>query len=81
MVCDGPVARSRHARRNSAIAAVRQFAQVIFCQDKPILENQLPKRLPLSPRAELPVRADASSAAYRQYLRENDIRFGAIPAS
>ena len=60
--------------------AVRQFAQVIFSQDKPILENQLPKRLPLNPRAEIPVRADASSAAYRQYLREKDIRFGAIPA-
>ena len=61
--------------------AIRQFVQLIFSQDKPILENQLPKRLPLSPRAEIPVRADASSAAYRQYLREKDIRFGAIPAS
>jgi phenylpropionate dioxygenase-like ring-hydroxylating dioxygenase large terminal subunit len=61
-------------------AAVRQFAQLIFSQDKPILENQLPKRLPLDPRAEIPVRADASSAAYREYLRETDIRFGAIPA-
>jgi phenylpropionate dioxygenase-like ring-hydroxylating dioxygenase large terminal subunit len=61
-------------------AAVRQFAQMIFSQDKPILENQVPKRLPLGHRAEIPVRADASSAAYRQYLRENDIRYGAIPA-
>ena len=62
-------------------AAIRQFVQLIFSQDKPILENQLPKKLPLSPRADIPVRADASSAAYRQYLREKDIRFGAIPAS
>jgi phenylpropionate dioxygenase-like ring-hydroxylating dioxygenase large terminal subunit len=60
-------------------AGVRQFAQLIFCQDKPILENQLPKRLPLNPRAEIAVRADASSAAYRQWLRDTGIRFGAIP--
>jgi phenylpropionate dioxygenase-like ring-hydroxylating dioxygenase large terminal subunit len=60
--------------------AVRQFAQLIFCQDKPILENQLPKRLPLNPRAEIPVRADAASAAYRQWLRDTGISFGAIPA-
>ena len=60
--------------------AIRQFVQLIFSQDKPILENQLPKKLPLGPHAEIPVRADASSAAYRQYLREQDIRFGAIPA-
>jgi phenylpropionate dioxygenase-like ring-hydroxylating dioxygenase large terminal subunit len=61
-------------------AMLRQFAQLIFCQDKPILENQMPKKLPLSPRAEIPVRADASSAAYRQWLRDTGIRFGAIPA-
>ncbi len=28
-------------------AAMRKFQQLIFGQDKPILENQLPKRLPL----------------------------------
>lgn len=61
-------------------AVIRQFVQLIFSQDKPILENQLPKKLPLNPRAEIPVRADAASAAYRQYLRDEDIRFGAIPA-
>ena len=31
--------------------------QLIFSQDKPILENQLPKRLPLDPRAEIPAAA------------------------
>jgi phenylpropionate dioxygenase-like ring-hydroxylating dioxygenase large terminal subunit len=59
---------------------LRQFAQLIFGQDKPILENQLPKRLPLNPRAEIPVRADAASAAYRQWLRDSGVAFGAIPA-
>jgi len=60
-------------------ADVRRFAQLIFSQDKPILENQMPKRLPLSPRTEIPVRADASSAAYRRWLQEAGIQYGAIP--
>ena len=28
---------------------------LIFAQDKPILENQIPKRLPLAPSAETPI--------------------------
>jgi phenylpropionate dioxygenase-like ring-hydroxylating dioxygenase large terminal subunit len=61
-------------------ATVRWFMQLIFAQDKPILENQVPKRLPLDPRAETPIRADASSVYYRRWLRRHDIRYGAIPA-
>ena len=59
--------------------AVRRFQQFIFGQDRPILENQVPKRLPLSPRAETSVRADGSSAAYRRWLGASGVRFGAIP--
>jgi len=58
--------------------AIRRFQQFIFGQDRPILENQLPKRLPLSPRAEISVRADKSSAAYRRYLATAGVRYGAI---
>jgi len=61
--------------------AVRRFQQFIFGQDRPILENQVPKRLPLAPRAEISVRADSSSAAYRRWLAVSGVRFGAIPAS
>jgi len=42
----------------SSDATIKQFQQLVFGQDKPILENQLPKRLPLDPKAESPVRAD-----------------------
>ena len=38
----------------STITDLRRFQQTIFGQDKPILENQYPKRLPLDPRAETP---------------------------
>jgi phenylpropionate dioxygenase-like ring-hydroxylating dioxygenase large terminal subunit len=61
-------------------ATVRWFMQLIFGQDKPILENQYPKRLPLDPRAETPIRADASSVYYRRWLRERNVTYGAIPA-
>ena len=62
------------------MAGVRWFMQLIFAQDKPILENQFPKRLPLDPRAETPIRADAMSISYRHWLRDTGIRYGAIPA-
>jgi len=56
------------------------FQDRIFLQDKPIVENQVPLCLPLSARAELPVRADRLSLAYRGYLRDLGLRFGVVPA-
>ncbi len=52
------------------------FQDTIFNQDKPILESQRPKCLPLDPGAELHSAADKSSAAYRRLLRQWGIRFG-----
>lgn len=60
---------------------IRLFQQTIFGQDKPILENQYPKRLPLDPRAETPIRADKSAIAYRRWLSEKGITYGVIPAA
>jgi phenylpropionate dioxygenase-like ring-hydroxylating dioxygenase large terminal subunit len=59
---------------------IRHFQQTIFGQDKPILENQLPKRLPLDPRAETPIRADKSSITYRRWLSRKGVTYGVIPA-
>ncbi|ARP63789.1 (2Fe-2S)-binding protein [Mesorhizobium sp. WSM1497] len=60
------------------LATLRRFHQTILGQDKPILENQVPKRLPLDPRSEVPIRADAASAAYRRWLRERGLRYGVV---
>jgi phenylpropionate dioxygenase-like ring-hydroxylating dioxygenase large terminal subunit len=57
---------------------LRAFQDRIFLQDKPIVENQVPKRLPLAARAELAVRGDRLSAAYRRYLRERGLRYGVL---
>jgi len=70
-----------YLKDNTNEAELRWFMQLIFAQDKPILENQLPKRLPLDPRAETPIRADASSVYYRRWLRRHNITYGAIAAS
>lgn len=61
--------------------AMRRFQQMIFGQDKPILENQVPKRLPLDPRAETPIRADKSAIAYRRWLSGKGVTYGVIPAA
>ena len=66
---------------NVDVASLRWFQQLIFGQDRPILENQLPKRLPLDPRAEISVRADSSSAHYRRWLSAVGVRYGAVPVS
>lgn len=58
---------------------IRSFQLQIFAQDKPILENQVPKRLPLDLRAEMSVRCDALSTTYRRWLHKRDVRFGTIP--
>lgn len=60
--------------------AIRRFQQTVFGQDKPILENQLPKRLPLDPRAETPIRADKSGIVYRRWLQQKGVTYGVIPA-
>ncbi len=63
----------------STLTELRRFQQTIFGQDKPILENQYPKKLPLDPRAETPIRADKSAIAYRRWLSQKGITYGVIP--
>jgi phenylpropionate dioxygenase-like ring-hydroxylating dioxygenase large terminal subunit len=55
---------------------LREFQDRIFLQDKPIVENQMPKRLPLEPGAELSIRSDRMSLAYRAYLRGQGLQYG-----
>ncbi len=65
----------------NSVCDIRLFQQTIFGQDKPILENQIPKRLPLDPRAETPIRADKSAIAYRRWLSGKGISYGVIPSA
>ena len=57
-------------------ASVRAFQDTIFLQDKPVLESQSPRRLPLELRAELHTVADKASSLYRRHLKTRGITFG-----
>ena len=52
------------------------FQQMIFLQDKIVLENQRPRLLPLQPGRETPTRADLSSVLYRRWLKEKGLQYG-----
>ncbi len=62
----------------SSHTSILHFEQVIFLQDRIIVENQRPLLLPLEPRREIPTRADSSSVAYRRWLKEKGVRFGTL---
>jgi len=65
----------------ASLTQLRRFEQVIFLQDRIIVENQRPLLLPLEPRTEVPTRADTSSVAYRRWLKEKGLRFGTTTAT
>lgn len=65
----------------SADSVIRRFQQEVIGADKPILENQNPKLLPLDPRAETPIRADRAAIAYRRWLSRLGVTYGVIPAA
>ncbi len=52
------------------------FQQMIFIQDRIVLENQRPLLLPLQPGSETPTRGDLSSVLYRRWLKQKGIAFG-----
>ena len=62
---------------DSSMTDLIHFQQLIFLQDRSILENQIPKRLPLDPAMETPTRADLTSVAYPRWLKRHNYTFGA----
>jgi phenylpropionate dioxygenase-like ring-hydroxylating dioxygenase large terminal subunit len=61
----------------STMAEMISFQQEIFLQDRSILENQMPRKLPLDPRKEIPTRSDLTSVAYRRWLKRRGATYGA----
>ena len=55
---------------------VLSFQDTIFLQDKPVLESQRPRLLPLKAGAESHVAVDKGSVAYRRFLQQQGITFG-----
>lgn len=61
----------------STMAEMVSFQQLIFMQDRSILENQIPRKLPLDPGMEVPTQADLTSVAYRRWLKKIGYTYGA----
>ncbi|MDA4128737.1 MAG: aromatic ring-hydroxylating dioxygenase subunit alpha [Thaumarchaeota archaeon] len=55
---------------------LRAFQDKVTMQDVPIVESQRPELLPLDLQAELHLRSDRTSIAYRKWLRELGVSFG-----
>jgi phenylpropionate dioxygenase-like ring-hydroxylating dioxygenase large terminal subunit len=58
---------------------LRAFQDTVFAQDRPVVESQQPRRLPLGkdgPIAEVHGPADRMSSAYRRYLMRTGISLG-----
>jgi hypothetical protein len=61
---------------DAPVDKVLAFQDTIFLQDKPILESQRPRLLPLQAGAESHVAVDKASVAYRRFLQQQGITFG-----
>lgn len=57
-------------------AEMLHFFHEVFAQDRSVLIHQLPKKLPLMPRREIPTHSDALSIAYRRWLDRSGLQFG-----
>lgn len=53
------------------------YQDKIFAQDRPIVQSQRPELLPLDLQAELHLRSDRTAIAYRQWLNQLGLTFGA----
>ncbi len=63
----------------SSDEALREFQDAVFAQDRPVVESQLPRALPigrLGPTTEVHGPADRVSSAYRRYLKRLGIELG-----
>jgi phenylpropionate dioxygenase-like ring-hydroxylating dioxygenase large terminal subunit len=67
--------------QSSSMTDMVLFQQHIFTQDKPILENHHPLKLPLTGKLEIATRADLTANHYREWLRQKQWRYGAIWAT
>jgi phenylpropionate dioxygenase-like ring-hydroxylating dioxygenase large terminal subunit len=57
---------------------VRERAEVVFNQDRDIVESQRPERIPTQLRYELHHRTDLMGQKYRTWLRGKGITYGVI---
>ncbi|MFV9475307.1 aromatic ring-hydroxylating dioxygenase subunit alpha [Advenella sp. RU8] len=63
---------------SASLEELRLFRQSILGEDMAILNNQIPRKLPLATDFEISTGADATSVAYRRWLSEKGVCYGAF---
>ncbi|RYM00486.1 aromatic ring-hydroxylating dioxygenase subunit alpha [Sporolactobacillus sp. THM7-7] len=61
---------------NQSDEEMNRFQDLIFSQDKPVVESQKPEDLPLDLREELHLKIDQISMTYRKYLDRKEVKLG-----
>lgn len=74
--CDGWMIIAMDYPSPQTDAEIREFEDKVVAQDVPVVESQRPELLPLDLQAELNLRSDRLSIAYRQWLRTLGFRYG-----
>ena len=74
--CDGWMIIAMDYPTPQTDAEIRAFEDMVVAQDIPIVESQRPELLPLDLQAELSLRSDRMSIAYRQWLRAIGLTYG-----
>jgi len=59
-------------------AAVHRRQDLVYSQDREIVETQRPERIPLNLREELHHRSDRLGQRYRRWLHEQGVRYGTV---
>lgn len=74
--CDGWMVIAMDYPTPQTDAEIRAFEDGVVAQDIPVVESQRPELLPLDLQAELNLRSDRMSIAYRQWLRAIGLVYG-----
>lgn len=74
--CEGWMCMAMNYGHEIPEEQLRAFQDEVTAQDIPIVESQRPEFLPLDLQAELHLRSDRASIAYRKWLNELGLTFG-----
>jgi phenylpropionate dioxygenase-like ring-hydroxylating dioxygenase large terminal subunit len=63
---------------DTPLEAVEQFQNHLIAEDAALLASHNPKRLPLNPQMEFHLPCDRGSLAYRKWLKQLGVTYGAM---
>ena len=79
--CRGLLVVGRNYDHDQPERVLQEFEEVIFGQDRLVVESQRPEQVPFDLAAELHLRFDAVAVAYRRAMRDQGLAAEAAPAT